>query len=56
VYVDLNYVAKNAIANLDLSLFVTNLFDNADPIGLVVNNGVFHPRGRGLGFHLSKRF
>ena len=56
VYVDLNYVAKNAVANLDVSVFLTNVFNNTNPIGMVVNNGVFHPRGRGLGFHLSKRF
>jgi outer membrane cobalamin receptor len=56
VYVDLNYVAKNAVANLDVSLFATNVFDNSDAIGMVVNNGVFHPRGRSLGFQVSKRF
>ena len=56
VNVDLNYVAKNAIANLDVRLFITNVFDNTNPIGMVVNNGVFHPRGRGLGFQLSRRF
>ena len=56
MYLDLNYVAKNAIANLDLSVFATNLFDNTDPIGMVVNNGVYHPRGRGLGFQITKRF
>ena len=56
VYVDLNYVAKNAVANLDVRLFITNVFDNTNPIGMVVNNGVFHPRGRGLGVQLSRRF
>jgi hypothetical protein len=56
LYVDLNYVAKNAVAHVDVSLFATNIFGNTDPIGMVVNNGVFHPRGRGLGFQISKRF
>jgi hypothetical protein len=56
LYLDLNCVAKNAIAHLDVSLFATNVFNNTSPIGMVVNNGVYHPRGRGLGFHISKRF
>jgi outer membrane receptor protein involved in Fe transport len=56
LYVDLNYVAKNAVADVDVNLFLTNVFDNTDPIGMVVNNGVYHPRGRSLGFQLTKRF
>jgi hypothetical protein len=32
------------------------VFDNTDPTGMVVNNGVFSPRGRNLGVQLSKRF
>ncbi len=56
MYVDLTYVAKNAIADLDFSVFAFNAFDNTDPIGMVVNNGVFHPRGRSLGAQLTKRF
>jgi hypothetical protein len=40
----------------DRHLSVTNLFDNTAAIGMVINNGVFHPRGRSLGLQLTKRF
>ena len=55
-YFDASYLARDVLANLDLRLSVMNLLDNAQPIGMVVNNGVFHPRGRNAGVQLSKRF
>ncbi len=56
VYFDAAYVAKDVLARLDLTLFAANLFNNTDAVGMVVNNGVYHPRGRNLGFQVSKRF
>jgi hypothetical protein len=55
-YFDASYLARDVLANFDLRLSVMNLLDNAQPIGMVVNNGVFHPRGRNAGVQLSKRF
>jgi outer membrane receptor protein involved in Fe transport len=55
-YLDTTYVAKDVFAHVDLTLFANNLFDNTDAVGMVVNNGVYHPRGRNLGFQVSKRF
>ena len=56
-YVDLNYVAKECgcLISTPASLRRT-CSTTSNPIGMVVNNGVFHPRGRGLGFQVSKRF
>jgi outer membrane receptor protein involved in Fe transport len=56
LYVDATYQAKEMLANLDFRAFVTNLFDNTEPVGMVINNGVFHPRGRNIGFQFSTRF
>jgi outer membrane cobalamin receptor len=55
-YVDVNYLAKDVLAHTDLRVFAMNLLDNAEPIGMAINNGVFHPRGRSLGLQLTKRF
>ena len=55
-YLDTTYVAKDVFAHVDLTLFANNLFNNTDAVGMVVNNGVYHPRGRNLGFQVSKRF
>ena len=55
-YLDTTYVAKDVFAHVDLTLFANNLLDNTDAVGMVVNNGVYHPRGRNLGFQVSKRF
>ena len=55
-YLDATYVAKDVVSHLDLTLFANNLFNNTDAVGMVVNNGVYHPRGRNLGFQVSKRF
>jgi outer membrane receptor protein involved in Fe transport len=56
VYLDLTYVAKALPGGFDARVFGNNLLDNDDAIGLVVNNGVFHPRGRNIGFQISRRF
>jgi outer membrane receptor protein involved in Fe transport len=53
---DVTYLAKNLRGGFDLRLSAGNLFDNTEPVGMVINNGVFHPRGRNLGVQLSKRF
>jgi outer membrane receptor protein involved in Fe transport len=55
-YVDANYLAKEVLAGTDLRLSAMNLFDNTGAMGMAINNGVFHPRGRSLGLQLTKRF
>jgi hypothetical protein len=55
-YFDASYLARDVIASFDFRLSVMNLFNNTEPVGMVVNNGVFNPRGRNLGVQLSKRF
>ena len=55
-YVDVNYLAKDFLRGTDLRAFTTNVFDNTEPVGMVINNGVYHPRGRSVGFQLAKRF
>jgi outer membrane receptor protein involved in Fe transport len=56
VYVDASYQAKDVLPHFDFRASMTNLFDDTEPVGMVINNGVFHPRGRSLGFQLSTRF
>lgn len=56
LYVDATYQIKNITPNTDFRGSVTNLFDNTEPIGMVINNGVYHPRGRSFAFQLSRRF
>jgi outer membrane receptor protein involved in Fe transport len=56
VYVDANYLAKGIVTGTDLRLFAMNLANNTSPVGMAINNGVFHPRGRSLGLQLTKRF
>jgi outer membrane receptor protein involved in Fe transport len=53
---DASYLARDVISGFDFRLSVMNLFNNTSPVGMVVNNGVFHPRGRNIGFQLTKRF
>ena len=55
-YADASYLARDVIANFDFRLSVMNLFNHTDAVGMVVNNGVFNPRGRNVGVQLSKRF
>ena len=56
VYVDTNYLVKDVLAHGDLRLFAMNLLDNTNAIGMAINNGVFHPRGRSVGIQLTTRF
>jgi len=56
VYVDATYKLSDMMSNVDFRAFVTNMFDNTEPVGMVINNGVFHPRGRNLGFQVAARF
>lgn len=39
-------------APVDLSAFCMNAFNNTDAVGMIVNNGVWHPRGRNVGVAL----
>jgi hypothetical protein len=56
LYVDASYLARDVFANVSLRLSAMNVFNNTDPTGMVVNNGVFNPRGRSLSVQLSKGF
>jgi hypothetical protein len=55
-YLDVNYVARSVFAGLDFRLSATNVLDNNDPVGMVINNGAFRPRGRNIGVQISTRF
>jgi hypothetical protein len=55
-YLDISYLAKDVLADVDFRAFAGNVLDNTEPVGMVINNGVFHPRGRNIGFQLTKRF
>jgi len=55
-YLDVTWLRKNVLPGTHARVFGMNLLDNTDPIGMVINNGVYHPRGRSLGFQLSQTF
>jgi outer membrane receptor protein involved in Fe transport len=55
-YLSVTWLRKYILPGAHLRLFGTNLLDNTDPVGMVINNGVYHPRGRGLGFQISQTF
>jgi len=55
-YVDASFLARDVSAHFDLRLSAMNVLNNTEPVGMVVNNGVFSPRGRNLSVQLSKRF
>lgn len=57
VYLDANFSATELFESpVDLSLYCMNALNNTDAVGLIVNNGVWHPRGRNLGARLSCRW
>jgi outer membrane receptor protein involved in Fe transport len=56
VYVDTAHVARDVLRGLDVRVAGTNLLNNTDPVGMAINNGVFHPRGRNLSVQLTVRF
>jgi outer membrane cobalamin receptor len=55
-YVDVTWLRKNVLPGTHVRVFGMNLLDNTDAVGMVINNGVYHPRGRSLGFQLSQSF
>ncbi len=56
-YVDVAYTSNAVLKTpIDLTIFVDNVFDNTDAVGLAVNNGVWYPRGRNIGARLSVRW
>jgi outer membrane receptor protein involved in Fe transport len=56
-YIDLNYQIKDALfRGLDFNVYVTNLLNNQDRIGLVVNIGTYRPLGRTIGTGISYSF
>lgn len=53
-YLDMSFTANRiAGSNFNLTVFAFNLLDNTDSVGLVVNNGIWYPRGQDLGVKLS---
>jgi hypothetical protein len=57
VYVDANYAVSGLFDSpFDLSVFCMNVTNNTDPVGLIVNNGVWYPRGRNIGARLGCRW
>jgi outer membrane cobalamin receptor len=55
-YLDLTWLRKNVLPGTHVRVFGMNLLDNTAPVGMVINNGVYHPRGRSLGVQLSQSF
>jgi outer membrane receptor protein involved in Fe transport len=55
-YLDVTWLRKNVLPGTHVRVFGMNLLDNTNPVGMVINNGVYHPRGRSLGFQLSQTF
>jgi outer membrane cobalamin receptor len=55
-YLDVTWLRKNVLPGMHVRAFGMNLLDNTDAVGMVINNGVYHPRGRSLGFQLSQTF
>jgi outer membrane receptor protein involved in Fe transport len=55
-YLDANYLAKEVLAGIDLRVTGMNMLDNTNAVGMVINNGVFHPRGRNVAVQLTRRF
>ncbi len=52
-YVDLQVNLPRLLGSpVDLAVFCTNVFNNTDAVGMIVNNGVWHPRGRNVGVAL----
>jgi outer membrane receptor protein involved in Fe transport len=53
-YLDVAYKANRLFGSpVDFTFFVANVFDNTDPLGLAVNNGIWYPRGRNVGMRVS---
>ena len=49
-YLNLNYITRFIMKTpLEVALFMDNVLDNQDPVGLVATNGVYYPRGRNVG-------
>jgi len=54
VYVDVNFrTARILDTDFDVTVFCMNLFNNTDEVGMIVNNGMWYPRGRNLGARLT---
>ena len=56
VYVDAAFLTRDVLPGFDARLTGGNLLDNTGPVGMAINNGVYRPRGRSIGLHLTKRF
>lgn len=53
-YVDVSLDFRRVLASpVNLTIFGTNLFNNTDAIGMIVNNGLWYPRGRNVGMDFS---
>jgi outer membrane receptor protein involved in Fe transport len=56
MYVDVSYRSSGIFHwPLDATLSVSNVFDNTDAVGMVVNNGYWYPRGRNFQIKVSYR-
>ena len=55
-YLDVTWLRKDLFPGTHLRVFGMNLLDNTDAVGMVINNGVYHPRGRSLGFQITQTF
>jgi outer membrane receptor protein involved in Fe transport len=56
-YFDIAYRLTNLLRNhLDVTLTVTNIFDNEDSVGMAAVNGIYYPQGRSFGGSLAYKF
>jgi outer membrane receptor protein involved in Fe transport len=56
-YLDVDFhQARLFGTSVDLSVFCTNVLDNTHRVGMIVNNGVWYPRGRNAGASLEYRW
>ena len=54
MYLDVNYTTVRALGlPVNMSLFVNNALGNTEPVGMVVNNGIWYPRDTNLGFKVT---
>ncbi|MDY6949888.1 MAG: TonB-dependent receptor plug domain-containing protein [Thermodesulfobacteriota bacterium] len=54
MYVDVNLRTTRILGTpFDLTILCMNVFNNTDAVGMIVNNGVWYPRGRNLGASLT---
>lgn len=55
-YLDVAYRDSNLWNGGSMTVYVHNILDNSNEVGMAINNGTFHPMGRNIGLKLSQSF